>query len=60
MKNFFTEHLWMIASILQQWLALYFATIHIWQLLSSEKTLVEKKNSSIYHKDFTDLDFFYT
>ena len=50
----------MIASILQQWLALYFATIHIWQRLSSEKTLVEKKNSSIYLKDSTDLDFFYT
>ena len=26
----------------------------------SEKSLVGKKNSVIYFKDFTDLDFFYT
>ena len=62
-EHLFTEHLWMtawmIASILQQLLPLYFAIIYNWQLSSSQKSLVEKK-SSIYFKDFTDLDFFYT
>ena len=50
----------MTASILQQLLALYFAIRYSWQLSSSEKSLVEKKNSSICLKDFTDLDFFFT
>ena len=36
------------------------AIIYSWQLSSSEKSLVEKKNHSLYFKDFTDLDFFYT
>ena len=48
----------MAASILQQLLALYFAIIYNWQLSSSEKSLVEKKNSSMYLKDFAGLDFF--
>ena len=42
-NTFFTEHLWMTASILQQLLALYFAIIYTWQLSSSENTLVGKK-----------------
>ena len=50
----------MAASILQQLLALYFVTIYSWQLSSREKSLVEKKISFIYFKDFTDLVFFYT
>ena len=41
-STFFTEHLWMTASILQQLLALYFAIIYSWQLSSSEKSLVGK------------------
>ena len=49
----------MTASILQELLALYFAIIYNWQLSSSEKSLVEKKNSCMYLKDFTDLDFFF-
>ena len=49
----------MTASILQQLLALYFAFIYRWQHSSGEKSLVGKKNSSIYLKDFTDLDFFF-
>ena len=49
----------MNASILQQLLALYFAIIYSWQLSCSEKSLVGKKNSSIYLKDFTDVDFFF-
>ena len=44
----------MTASILQQLLSLYFAITYSWQLSS------RKKKSSIYFKDFTDLDFFYT
>ena len=59
-NTFFTEHLWMTAFILQQLLPLHFGIIYSWLLSSSEKTLVWKKNSSIYFKDFTDLDFFYT
>ena len=51
------EYLWMTASILQQLLALQIAIIYGWQLSSSEKSLVGKKYSSIYFKDFT--DFFY-
>ena len=59
-NTIFTEHLWMTASILQQLLALYFiynsyiylATFKSWEVISLEK------NSSIYLKDFTDLDFF--
>ena len=47
----------MTASILQQLLALYFAFISSWQLSSSEQILVGKRNSTIYLKDFTDLDF---
>ena len=42
-NTFFTEHLWMTTSILQQLLALYFAIIYSWQLSSSEKSLVGKK-----------------
>ena len=56
----FTEHLWLTASILQQLVALYFAITYSWQLSSSEKSLVGKKNSSIHLKVFADLDFFYT
>ena len=39
-------------------MALYFAIIQSWQLSSSEESLIEKKSSSKYTKDFTDLDFF--
>ena len=47
-NTFFTENLWMTASILQQLLALYFAIICRWLLSSSEKSLVGKKiNPSI-------------
>ena len=49
----------MAASILQQLLALCFAIIYGWQFSGSEKLLVGKQNSSIYFKDFTDLDFLY-
>ena len=59
-NTFFTEHLWMIASILQQLLALYFAIIYREQLLSSQKSLVRKKSSSMYLTDFADLDFFFS
>ena len=48
----------MTASILQQLLALYFSITYSWQLSSSEKSLVGIKNSSIYFKGFTDLDFY--
>ena len=48
----------MTAPILQQLLDLHFAIIYSWQLSSSEKSLLGKKNSSIYFKDFTDLDLF--
>ena len=41
--TFFTEHLWVTASFLQQLLALYFATIYSWQLSSSEVVSREKK-----------------
>ena len=57
---FFTEHLWISAFILQQLLALNFAIIYSWQLSSSGKSLVREKNSPIYLKDFSDLEFFYT
>ena len=43
-------------SFLQQLLALYFVIINSWQFPSSEKSLVGKKNLSIYLKDFTNLD----
>ena len=59
-NTFFTEHLWMTPSILQQLLALYFAITYSWKVSRSEQILVGKKNLSIYLKDFTDLDFFYT
>ena len=49
----------MTASILQQLLALYFTVICSQQLSSSDKSLVGEKNSFIYLKDFTDLDFFF-
>ena len=49
----------MTGSILQKLLALYFAIIRSWQLSSSDKPLVAKQNSSIYLKDFTNLDFFF-
>ena len=55
-NSFFTENLWMTASILLQLLTLCFAIIHSWQLSSSEKSLFEKKKMSIYLKDFTDLE----
>ena len=48
--NFFTERLWMAASILQQLLALYLAIIYSWQLSSSEESLVRKK-ITIYFTD---------
>ena len=47
-------------SILQQLLALYFAIMCSWQLSSSEKSSVKKKDSSISLKVFTDLDLFFT
>ena len=47
----------MSASVLQQLMTLYFTIIYKCLLLSSEKSLVEKK-SSIYLKDFKYLDFF--
>ena len=50
----------MTASILQQFLGLYFTIIYSWQLSSCQKSLVGKKTSSIYFKDFKDLDFLYT
>ena len=40
---FFTEHLWMVASISQQLLPSYFAIIYSCQLSSSETSLVRKK-----------------
>ena len=39
----FTESLRMVASILQQLLALYFANIYSWQRISSDTSLVGKK-----------------
>ena len=39
----FTKNLWMTSSILQQFLALYFAIIYSYQLSSSEKSLVGEK-----------------
>ena len=48
----------MNASILQQLLALYFAIIYSWQLISSEKPLVGKNFNHMSQRDFTDL--FYT
>ena len=45
---------------LQQLLNLYFAIINSLQLSSSETSFVGGKNSSIYFKVFTGLDFFYT
>ena len=50
----------MTASILQQLLGLYFATIYSLQLSRSEKSLVGKKKSPISLKNFTDLDFFFS
>ena len=50
----------MTASILLQLLTLYFAIIYSWPLSSSGKSLVWKKNSSIYFKNFTDIDLFHT
>ena len=37
-----------------------FVIIYSWQLSTSEKTLVEEKNSYICLKNFTDLEFLYT
>ena len=59
-NTFFTEYLWMTAFVLQQLLALYFEIIYSSQLSSFETPLVGKKISSIYLKDFTDLDFFFS
>ena len=53
-NSFFIEHLSMTTSILQQLLTLYFATIHSWQLASSEISLVGKKFIYI-SQGFTDL-----
>ena len=53
-------YLWMTAFILQQLLSLCFAITYSWQLSSSKKSLVGKKKSSIYFKDFAYLDLFYT
>ena len=47
-------------SILQQLLAVYFANIYSWHVLSSEMSIVGKINLSICFKNFTDFDFFYT
>ena len=47
-------------SILQQLLALYFANIYSWHVLSSEMSIVGKINLSTCFKNFTDFDFFYT
>ena len=55
-NTFFIEHLCLTASILQQILTLYFTFMYSWQFPSSEKSLVGKKRSSLYFKDFTDLD----
>ena len=41
--TFFTDHLWMTPLNLQQLLALYFAIVYSWLLLSNEKSLVGKK-----------------
>ena len=60
-NSFFTENLWMTPSILPQLLTLSFAIIHSWQLSSSEKSLVEKKNVHIsqgFYR-FRDLDFYF-
>ena len=43
-NTFFSEHLWMTASILRQLLTLCFAIIYSWQHLSSDKSLVREKN----------------
>ena len=42
-NTFFTEHLWMTASILQELLTLYFSIVYTWQISSNEKSLVGKK-----------------
>ena len=36
-NNFFLEHLWVTGSILQQFLALFFAILYSWQLSRWEK-----------------------
>ena len=59
-NTFFTEHLWITASILQQLLALYYAIMYSWQFSSNEESLVGRISSSIYLNDFTDLDFFFS
>ena len=48
-NTFFTEHLCLAASILQQLLGLYFTMIYSWQLSSSEKSLSRKKLIHISH-----------
>ena len=55
----FARYIWMTASILQRLLALYLRITYNWQLSSSKTSLV-KNNSSIYFKEFSDLDFFCT
>ena len=51
----------MTASILQQFLALSSGIIYSWQwLLKKWEAISREKNSSIYLKDFTDLDFFFS
>ena len=57
-NTFFTEHLWMPSSILVA--GFVFVIMYSWQLSTSEKTLVEEKNSYICLKNFTDLEFLYT
>ena len=58
-NTFFTGPSGWLPLFQNSWLALYFAIIYRWQLSRSEKSLVGKKDSSIYDKDFTDLDFFF-
>ena len=58
---FFTEPTWMTASILQQFLALYLATVCGWELSSSEKVLVGEKiiYTSQGFYTFRQISFFY-
>ena len=42
-NTFFTEHIWMNPSVLQQLLAIYFSMIYCWQLSRSKKSLVGQK-----------------
>ena len=60
LKNtFFTEHLWMSASVLQQLQALHFAIICSWQLSSSVESLIGKKIHPNIFIFYTDIFVFY-